>query len=150
MDSNKKLITLIILSLLVRVAISGKAGVVMGRDIYKWNFLPRIYVSITNNIDSGLRLYYSCSSNYLPFHREAAAGDWAWVADFRKSFWGQTRWACTFQFGGETHHFDIYRDNRDNVKNYQCQYCRWSIRRSGPCALNAQTGKYDLCYPWDT
>lgn len=150
MASHNKLITLLVLSLLLEVALSYN-GVVVGKDIHGWDFMPRISVFITNNIDSGLRLYYRCQGNsqQYPSYHELAAGDRSWYKEFRKSFWGRTRYSCTFTFGGQTHRFDIYRDSRDNIKNYQCENCLWSIRRNGPCALNAQTKRFDICYAWD-
>lgn len=145
MTCHKKLITLVILSLLLKVALSTEQhGVVVGKDIYKWNFLAKITVAFRNDMD--IDLIHSCNLRN-PFPVEP--GRWKIFEPFRKEFRGRTRINCKFSFGGETHHFYIYRNDRDNIKNYQCQFCSWSIRRNGPCALDSRTQRFDICYAWD-
>ncbi|CAL9245981.1 unnamed protein product [Arabidopsis halleri] len=157
MASHRKLIMLVILSLLMKVALS-QNGVVMGKNIFKWSFFPKIYVYIRNDIGGGLMLHASCYNNIHGYARDRKflpgrylPGRMTEFAQFRKSFWGRTRHVCKFRFGGETqtHLFTIYRDSRDNIDKYQCRNCFWSIRRNGPCALNSHTGRYDICYAWD-
>jgi len=54
MASQRKLIMVVILSsLLMKVALS-QNGVVMGKNIFKWELFPKIFVYITNDIGGGL------------------------------------------------------------------------------------------------
>ncbi|KAL1209876.1 putative S-protein [Cardamine amara subsp. amara] len=155
MASNKKLITLVILSLLlikVKLSTSQRVGVVMGKGTKKWwSFLNLITVHLRNDLGSGLYLYYSCHTNSYkyPFHREIGAGHKTIFATFRQSFLGRTTYFCEFSFGGVTRRFDLYKESRDNLKDFHCVNCVWSIRRNGPCALNSQTGRFDICYAWN-
>ncbi|AEE79708.1 putative plant self-incompatibility S1 [Arabidopsis thaliana] len=153
MASQRKLIMVVILSsLLMKVALS-QYGVVMGKSIFKWEFFPMISVYITNDIGGGLVLHSGCytSRNGYRRIRDFFPGSMKIFAEFRKTYWGRTRYHCEFRFGDETqiHRFSLYKDIRDNIDKYQCRHCFWSIRRNGPCALNSHTGKYDICYAWD-
>ncbi|KAG7566094.1 Plant self-incompatibility S1 [Arabidopsis suecica] len=150
MDSHRKLIMLVILSLLMKVALS-QNGVVMGKNIFKWSFFPKIYVYIRNDIGGGLMLHASCYNNIHGYARDRTflPGRRTEFAQFTKSFWGRTYYDCLFRFGARKRRFTVYRDSRDNIDKYQCRNCFWSIRRNGPCALNSHTGRYDICYPWD-
>jgi len=152
MASERKLIMVVILSsLLMKVALS-QNGVVMGKNIFKWELFPKIFVYISN--ESDVDLHSSCYFNgnsidryrglVLPWRRRL-------LVQFWKRFWGGTRYVCQFRFGNERQirHFTIYKDNRDNIHKYECRHCFWTIRRNGPCALNSHTGRYDICYAWD-
>ncbi|EOA25788.1 hypothetical protein CARUB_v10019155mg [Capsella rubella] len=153
MGGHRNMITLIvILSSLLNVALS-QNGVVVGKDIYKWNLFPTIKVFVRNDL-RGLVLYSACYSGGWQknlYHADFLPGMTRKIFEFRKDlfFWGENIRYCVFKFGGQIRRFTIYRDRRDNIIGYQCRNCYWSVRRNGLCALDSQTGKYDLCYSWN-
>ncbi|XP_021896925.1 S-protein homolog 2-like [Carica papaya] len=70
-----------------------------------------------------------------------------WVFVFRPDFWGTTLYFCGFTWKNQYHRFDIYVQNRDYPK---CSKdCVWHIKPNGPCMLNYDTAKFDICYSWD-
>ncbi|CAN8254442.1 unnamed protein product [Cochlearia groenlandica] len=148
MTPNKKLISLVMLCMFVKATLSETHGVVIGKDIYNWNIFPIIRVIVTNSVDNNLKLHIRCMGQFQA-GAEIDSSNMILFLEFTERFWRRISYPCQFTFGDQTRHFTIYEDRRDNKKNYQCQNCYWSIRNTGPCALNAQTGIYDICYAWD-
>jgi len=51
---------------------------------------------------------------------------------------------CNFQWGENSHTFDIFDPQRDT-----CNSCVWAVRAGGPCLqLNSDIGVNEQCYPW--
>ncbi|VYS60727.1 unnamed protein product [Arabidopsis thaliana] len=99
MASQRKLIMVVILSsLLMKVALS-QNGVVMGKNIFKWELFPKIFVYISN--ESDVDLHSSCYFNgnsidryrglVLPWRRRL-------LVQFWKRFWGGTRYITEIIF----------------------------------------------------
>ncbi|KAM7278786.1 hypothetical protein ACFE04_005920 [Oxalis oulophora] len=53
---------------------------------------------------------------------------------------------CTFGREKTSHHFDIYKQDRDGA----CKRCIWTITEQKPCRLANQHTPRDTCYKWDT
>ncbi|KAG7657709.1 Plant self-incompatibility S1 [Arabidopsis suecica] len=152
MVSHRKLIMLVILSLLMKVALS-QNGVfrIKNTNIFGWEIWPTIHVYLRNDIGRGLVLTASCYNNIKgqARDREFLPGRMTKFTQFTKSFWGGDLYSCMFHFGNKRRSFTIYKGSRDNSDKGQCRHCFWSIRPYGACALNGLTKKYDICYNWD-
>ncbi|EEF44291.1 conserved hypothetical protein [Ricinus communis] len=74
------------------------------------------------------------------------SGPFLW---FRPFYWGTSQFFCFFKWQ-DTHArsewFDIYIDRRDKDR---CTVCQWIIQAPGPCTLNQETNKFDICFPWN-
>ncbi|KAJ7979695.1 Plant self-incompatibility protein S1 family [Quillaja saponaria] len=109
---------------------------------------PKQHVHITQDLGPDVNLMVHCKSkdddlgvHYLGFRQE-------YEISFRLTFWGKTLFFCGFNgFDGKLEYFDIYKVKRDG----ECGnlHCRWLIKHDGPCRFNAETGQYDICFPWN-
>ncbi|GMJ10526.1 hypothetical protein like AT3G16970 [Hibiscus trionum] len=105
-------------------------------------------ILVYNDLQAGTDLTLHCKSgdNDLGIHVLTYHGN-PFEFKFRPHFWAVTLFYCSFEWNGTVHRFDIYDFNRDFEK---CKRCLWNIKANGPCMLNYDTNKYDICYPWKT
>ncbi|KAG2334251.1 hypothetical protein Bca52824_005431 [Brassica carinata] len=106
-------------------------------------------VEITNKLGGGLKLTLHCKSKDDDLGVQTLAPDSTWSFKFSPAIFKVTQFFCNFKWGGESHWFDIYDDNRDgDGGDFPCYLCRWNINRSQPC--RADTNKFvKQCYDWN-
>lgn len=104
------------------------------------------HIHIINNLKSGLTLTIHCKSKNDDLGVHVLPSNGGWEFHFRPNFWGTTQYFCRMVWQGASKYTDIYIQNRDQSK---CNICYWSIKQSGPCMLNNDNNKYDICYPWN-
>ncbi|KAH0937221.1 hypothetical protein HID58_004682 [Brassica napus] len=109
-------------------------------------------VEIINKLGGGLTLTLHCKSKDDDLGVQTLAPDSRWSFKFTPAFFGTTRFSCNFKWGGESHSFDIYDDNRE-VGDKQCYLCSWNIYNGSQggftCRFQESTGRYDICYVWN-
>ncbi|CAF1697143.1 unnamed protein product [Brassica napus] len=70
-------------------------------------------VEITNKLGGGLTLTLHCKSKDDDLGVQTFAPDSSWSFKFSPAVFKTTLFFCNFKWGGESHWFDIYDDNRD-------------------------------------
>ncbi|RID68336.1 hypothetical protein BRARA_C00502 [Brassica rapa] len=107
-------------------------------------------VEITNKLGGGLTLTLHCKSKDDDLDVQTLAPDSSWSFKFSPAVLKTTLFFCNFTWGGESHWFDIYDDNRDgDGRDFPCYLCPWNINRNGPCRFNQATNAFDVCYYWN-
>ncbi|CAG7879198.1 unnamed protein product [Brassica rapa] len=107
-------------------------------------------VEITNKLGGGLTLTLHCNwPKDDDLDVQTLAPDSSWSFKFSPAVLKTTLFFCNFTWGGESHWFDIYDDNRDgDGRDFPCYLCRWNINRSHPC--RADTNRFvKQCYDWN-
>ncbi|KAG2279945.1 hypothetical protein Bca52824_051165 [Brassica carinata] len=134
----------VVISLFVHLAASRVETIIEGRT-----------GEITNKLlmlGGGLTLTLHCKSKDDDLGVQTLAPDSRWSFKFTPAFFGTTRFSCNFKWGGESHSFDIYDDDRD-VGDKQCYLCSWNIYNGSQggftCRFQESTGRYDICYVWN-
>lgn len=131
-----------IFSMLVLVLFASKSTIAQGRsldDTNPWWGLK--HVGITNAIDAALIVHCWSKNDDLGFHNLRKGETWKF--SFHPDFLFRSLFTCNFQWLGQSHHFDIYKQTRDFVY----KVIIWEIRSSGPCHGDPFTGK-DACFSW--
>ncbi|KAF8035073.1 hypothetical protein BT93_C1183 [Corymbia citriodora subsp. variegata] len=113
----------------------------VGKSIWK-----KTYVEMKNNMTGGITVRVHCKSKEddLGFHDITPTTSWGF--SFTPSFVGSTLFFCNFAWPGQFHYFDIYDQSRDELI---CSTCIWKISANGTCLLDAVTGGFTKCYPWN-
>ncbi|KAL0823788.1 hypothetical protein Bca101_047465 [Brassica carinata] len=147
----------VVISLFVHLAASRVETIIEGRTGEITNKLfdgirGRRTVEIINKLGGGLTLTLHCKSKDDDLGVQTLAPDSRWSFKFTPAFFGTTRFSCNFKWGGESHSFDIYDDDRD-VGDKQCYLCSWNIYNGSQggftCRFQESTGRYDICYVWN-
>ncbi|WZY80396.1 hypothetical protein YC2023_026780 [Brassica napus] len=144
----------VVISLFIHLAASRMEDVVVDAPAYRASRVESIFgegrtVKITNKLGGGLKLTLHCKSKDDDLGVQTLAPDSSWSFKFKPAFFGTTLFFCNFDWGGESHWFDIYDDDRDRVSDNQCYLCSWNINRSYPCRFDESTNRFDLCYDWN-
>jgi len=106
-------------------------------------------VYITNNLDGGEDLNIHCKSKDDDLGQHVLHINQDFKISFGNKLFFGTLFFCSFQWeNGPLLHFDVYDQNRDY---YKCYECKWSIKKDGPCRFELQPGRSYLrkCYPWN-
>ncbi|EEF44293.1 conserved hypothetical protein [Ricinus communis] len=103
-------------------------------------------VKITNDLGPKLGLKLHCKSKNDDLGEQQVPYKGSFSFRFRPNPWGTTRFYCQMKWQNIIRWFDIYVDDRDFER---CVVCEWRIQASGPCLLNSDTGKFDICFPWN-
>ncbi|KAL5095872.1 hypothetical protein RYX36_000199 [Vicia faba] len=139
MVSSSKIVFFVPMLLTILVALQVTNGE------YKYEaFFPKVEVVIRNNM-SGTPAGLHCKDKDHDdgFHRI----DYGEIHSFSVMYVpyvGHALWFCQFTWDTESHHFDIFVQNRD-VKVCPA-HCNWSINQSGPCRISETTLE---CFPWN-
>ncbi|CAL0317158.1 unnamed protein product [Lupinus luteus] len=108
------------------------------------NIAPKVEIGMTNTLrDLQLRFHCKDRTRDNGFHT-LASGETYYFGFKIDIFFESTQWFCLFTWKGESHHFDIYVQTRDD-----CTNCNWIIGQSGPCKLLDDDDKNEKCYPWN-
>ena len=144
----------VVISLFVHLAASRVETIIEGRTGEITNKLfdgirGRRTVEIINKLGGGLTLTLHCKSKDDDLGVQTLAPDSSWSFKFSPAVFKTTLFFCNFKWGGESHWFDIYDDNRDgDGRDFPCYLCRWNINRSHPC--RADTNRFvKQCYDWN-
>ncbi|KDP44435.1 hypothetical protein JCGZ_16268 [Jatropha curcas] len=103
-------------------------------------------VNVTNDLGPNTDLTVHCKSKDTDLGEKLLHFQGYFTFTFHPNFWGSTQFYCLMKWQNVSHYFDIYIDDRDNKR---CTLCLWLIRSSGPCMLNQDTKKVDICFPWN-
>ncbi|KDP44437.1 hypothetical protein JCGZ_16270 [Jatropha curcas] len=103
-------------------------------------------VNITNDLGPNTDLRVHCKSKDDDLGEKLLHFRGYFTFQFHPNFWGTTLFYCLMKWQNVYHYFDIYIDDRDDKR---CTVCLWLIRASGPCMLNRDTQKVNVCFPWD-
>ncbi|KAH0896002.1 hypothetical protein HID58_045570 [Brassica napus] len=142
----------VVISLFVHLAASRVETIIEGRTGEITNKLfdgirGRRTVEIINKLGGGLTLTLHCKSKDDDLGVQTLAPDSRWSFKFTPAFFGTTRFSCNFKWGGESHSFDIYDDDRD-VGDKQCYLCSWNIYNGSQggftCRFQESTEEEDL------
>ncbi|XP_062170925.1 S-protein homolog 29-like [Alnus glutinosa] len=106
----------------------------------------RVTITMYNEVDGSKDLNISCKSgdNHLALLTIKPNG--TYVFSFRPDFFETTRFTCKFAWDKNNFQFPIFVYDRDHPV---CNICFWKIFTTGPCELNYDTSKYDLCHTWN-
>lgn len=102
--------------------------------------------TIRSTNDVGAEMTVHCKSKDDDLGSHVISVKSTYEFSFRPNFWGTTLFFCRFEWGSESHYFDIYISYRDHPL---CNVCLWSIRPKGPCIWNYETHFYDICFQWN-
>ncbi|KAK7374270.1 hypothetical protein VNO80_07698 [Phaseolus coccineus] len=106
-------------------------------------------VYITNSLEGREDLHIHCKSKDDDLGPHVLRINQTFKFGFGTNFFYGTLFFCSFQWGnGHLLHFDVYDQNRDY---YKCYECKWSIKKDGPCRFELQRDRSYLrkCYEWN-
>ena len=110
-------------------------------------FPPRVHMKVYNNLENGLVLTTHCQSKNDDLGVISLPKGGTFEFSFKPNIFATTLFFCRMDWKGASHYFDIYIYNRDYDL---CPHtCWWSVKERGPCLYDNDSGKYDLCYPWN-
>lgn len=106
----------------------------------------KTYVNLTNDLPDRQNLSVHCKSKDDDLGVQQLLPQGSYGFRFRPTYFGGTRFYCSFGWGIQLHHYDVYIQSRDKER---CEkLCHWLIRPDGPClSLPKETNPY--CYPWN-
>ncbi|KAL5542507.1 hypothetical protein UlMin_010217 [Ulmus minor] len=108
--------------------------------------VKRAHVYIINDVHPCLNLTVHCKSKHSDLGSQVLAPGNKFEFSFKPNIFGTTLFFCGMSWQYSTlHWFDIYSGHRDRK---HCSLCFWKIRKDGPCRLDYETGRFDICYPW--
>ncbi|KAI5348312.1 hypothetical protein L3X38_001199 [Prunus dulcis] len=95
--------------------------------------LPRTKrVRITNSLASKVDMKVHCKSGAHDLGEQIVRPTESYEFRFKTNVMGTTLFFCSFQWGNEFHHFDVFKNGDD------CSKCFWTIVEKGPCFFNAR------------
>lgn len=92
---------------------------------------PKIHVNIYNKLGNGLDLTVHCKSKNDDLGEHVLSQDESFPINFRRNFFGNSLFYCSFKWNGKVHRFDIYDQSRDS-----CHDCKWIILQDNPCLVD--------------
>ena len=91
--------------------------------------LPRVKVSLTNNLEGKEDLNVHCKSKDDDLGQHLLHINQTFDWSFGPKFWGGTLFFCSFQWGkSPLLYLDAYVEKKDT-----CEDCHWYIHKDGPC-----------------
>nr|AFK35162.1 unknown [Lotus japonicus] len=119
-----------------------------------FSFLPpKITVEIINDLaqlpTNNTSLIFHCKSkdDDLGIQTLELGGTYSFHFRRSPSILKNTLFFCSFTWPEQhpsRHYFDIYDQHRDG-----CKFCSWKIWKQGACMYEEETGRHDMCLPWN-
>ncbi|CAL1400532.1 unnamed protein product [Linum trigynum] len=108
-------------------------------------------VVVINDLGGGQELRLHCGSKDYDLGIRMLKPHQGFRWRFRPSFFGNTLFYCSVEWGaaaaGEVHWFDVYDQVRDEDR---CTICRWLIKETGPCFSDEEGESGDsTCQSWN-
>ncbi|KAE9612730.1 putative plant self-incompatibility S1 [Lupinus albus] len=125
-----------LMSLTIFVTLQMMVGVVSGR------LLDKTKIHVMNNISEPL-LVHGWFRNDHEVHRLLPGESHRYK--FFKTPFLKMIWACTFEWKGAFHRYNIYDSRRDSCYEYNCY---WQITKDGPCQI-VHNYTEPLCFSWN-
>ncbi|KEH24755.1 putative plant self-incompatibility S1 [Medicago truncatula] len=109
---------------------------------------PVVHMYITNNLTNGEQLGVHCKDKDHDIGYRAIHFQEPYAFTFRPAFFiSNTLYFCGFNFGSESHYFDVYVQDRD--EKAVDKECHWQINKYGPCRVNVLVNPNSIeCFPW--
>ena len=107
---------------------------------------PKVHIRILNDLLNTMVMNIHCHSGLGDFGVHAVPKLGVYEFDYQSTgLRGSSSTAsCSMEWGGQTHYFDIYDNNRDEGK---CTECSWDLNEEGACRWVDWISKQ--CYPWN-
>ncbi|KAI4321700.1 hypothetical protein MLD38_035050 [Melastoma candidum] len=103
-------------------------------------FWDRTTIVLINRVDDVLTLHCKSKDDVLGVHILQKGESWEF--SFDPNFFFRTLFYCSFQWDGETHYFDVYKQTRD----YRYKKIWWQVKIDGVCSRVTE-GLF--CFPWN-
>ncbi|KAI4388530.1 hypothetical protein MLD38_000850 [Melastoma candidum] len=104
-------------------------------------FWDRTTIILYNRIGMMVTLHCKSKDDDLGIH--VLEKDESWRFSFDPNFAFSTLFYGSFQWGGETHDFDVYKQTRE----YMYKEIGWSVWTTGPCCSDPD--QRIVCFTWN-